>query len=200
MIISRARLLPAVRVLAYFKQFGAYCSSVLNDWDPDMFDLRTFTERKSVNSMLGRRSNTANTEDIRMSQTLTMAQKRQSSEPGGEKYFKLQINAWTNFDPMDKNLLEIALAIEQGGGLVMATEVLRIEHDLHSIGDEEVMESFENILAAKRVLQHVQELPKKLIDDLRSATNSEVEIVSQKPEGPKSASSVNLDWGRRILP
>jgi hypothetical protein len=165
-----------------------------------MFDFRTFTERKPVNNMLRRRSNTHITEDIRMSQTLTVAQKRQFSEPGGEKYFKLQINAWTNFDPMDKDLLEIAVAIEQGGGLVMATEVLRIEHDLLSIGDEEVMECFENILAAKRVLQHVQELPKKLIENLRSAINSEEEVVSQKPEEPTSASNVNPDWGRRVLP
>jgi hypothetical protein len=176
------------------------CSEQLNNWDPLMFDLRTFTERKLVNNVLRRYSNKPNTEDIRMSQTLTVAQKRQSLEPDGEKYFKLQINAWTNFDPMDKNLLEIALAIEQGSGLVMATKVLRIEHDLPSIGDEEVMESFENILAAKRVLQHVQELPKKLIEDLRSAINSEKEIVSQKPEEPKSTSSVNPDWGRQVLP
>src|SRR5207249_9436907 len=38
------------------------------------------------------------------------------------RYFKVQIRAWTDFDPMDKKLPEITEAIERGGGLLMEIE------------------------------------------------------------------------------
>ena len=46
------------------------------------------------------------------------------------RYFKVQIRVWTDFDPMDKKLPEIAEAIERGGGLLTAIEVLQVEDDL----------------------------------------------------------------------
>lgn len=87
----------------------------------------------------------------------------------GRKYFKFQMSGWTDFDPMDKQLSEITAAIENGGGFVTSVEVLEIQDDLSRIKDEEVAEAFQNILAANRVLRNVDKLPKKLVDDLRSA-------------------------------
>ena len=83
-----------------------------------------------------------------MSQTLSAPAKNQTSEPS-EKYFSFQIQGWTNFNPMDKTLAKIAEGIEQGGGFLTLVEVLQVEDDVASIGDEEVRECFQNILAAK---------------------------------------------------
>jgi hypothetical protein len=105
----------------------------------------------------------------------------------GGRYFKLQIRAWTDFDPMDKNLSEITEAIEQGGGLLTAIEVLTVEEDLAAISDTEVREGFQNIRAARRVLRSVGELPKKLVEDLRSALNAQEQGDQRKP-----VSSANL--------
>ncbi|PYX05015.1 MAG: hypothetical protein DMG88_22800 [Acidobacteria bacterium] len=99
----------------------------------------------------------------------------------GGRYFKLQIRAWTDFDPMDKNLSEITEAIEQGGGLLTAIEVLTVEEDLAAISDNEVREGFQNILAARRVLRSVGELPKKLVEDLRAALKAQEEVAERKP-------------------
>lgn len=97
-----------------------------------------------------------------------------------DKYFAFQIKGWTNFDPMDKSLAKIAENIEQGGGLLTLVEVLRSETDLASISDEEVRECFANILAAKRLVKNVHELPRKLIDELRSALKAEEEVAPKK--------------------
>jgi hypothetical protein len=95
-------------------------------------------------------------------------------------YFKLQIRAWTDFDPMDMKLSEITEAIEQGGGLLTAIEVLDVQHDLAAISDSEVREGFQNILAAKRVLRSISDLPQNLVEDLRSALNTQEE-AQRKP-------------------
>src|ERR1700736_904667 len=97
-----------------------------------------------------------------------------------EKYFSFQIKGWTKFDPMDKTLARIAESIERGGGFLTLVEVLKIENDLACIGDEEVRECFANILAAKRLIRNVHELPKKLIEDLRSALKTDDEVVPKK--------------------
>ena len=107
-----------------------------------------------------------------MSETLSMSQKIQTDEHK-DKYFSFQIKAWTNFDPMDKSLAKIAEAIEQGGGFLTLVEVLNVEDDLACIGDQEASECFANILAAKRLLRNVHELPPTLIEDLRSALKTE---------------------------
>ena len=70
-------------------------------------------------------------------------------------------------------------------------EVLKVEDDLASIGDEEVRECFANILAAKRLLRNAHELPKNLIEELRSALKTDEEVVPQKTVAPVAISSVN---------
>lgn len=103
------------------------------------------------------------------------------------KYFKLQISGWTDFDPMDKELSEIADAIEQGGGFLSAIQVVEVEDDLAAIKDTEVREGFQNILAARRILRRLGDLPKKVVEELRSALRVQEEDDERKP--PKSAES-----------
>jgi hypothetical protein len=114
-----------------------------------------------------------------MSETLRMPQTSQTYEPS-QKYFNFQIKGWTNFDPMHKTLARIAEEIEEGGGFLTLVEVVRVENNLASIGDQEVTECFQNILAAKRLIQNVHGLPKKLVEALRSALNAEEEVA---PDG-----------------
>src|SRR5207302_5701633 len=135
-------------------------------------------------------------ETIPMSETLTAPHKIQTYEQS-EKYFNFQIKGWTNFDPMDKTLARIAEDIEQGGGFLSLMEVLKVEDDLASIGDEEVRECFANILAAKRLLRNAHELPKNLIEELRSALKTEGEVVPQKTVIPVAISSVHDQSGSR---
>jgi hypothetical protein len=97
-----------------------------------------------------------------------------------DKYFSFQMKAWTNFDPMDKSLAKIAEAMEQGGGFLTLVEVLKVEDDLACIGDVEARECFANILAAKRLLRNIHELPKTLLEDLRSALKTEEEVTPKK--------------------
>jgi len=105
------------------------------------------------------------------------------------RYFKVQIRAWTDFDPMDKKLREITEAIEGGGGLLTAIEVLEVEDDLAAISDNEVKEGFQNILAARRVLRSIGELPKSLVEDLRSALNAREEVGERKPVSAANSQS-----------
>ena len=81
---------------------------------------------------------------------------------------------------MDKTLARIVEGIEQGGGFLTLVEVLKIEDDLASIGDEEVRECFADILAAKRLVRNVHELPKALLEDLRLALKTEEEDAPKK--------------------
>jgi hypothetical protein len=134
-----------------------------------------------------------------MSETGRDVNKSSTSEQE-EKYFSFQIKGWTNFDPMDKTLARIADGIEQGGGFLTLMEVVRVEDELASIGDEEVRECFANILAAKRLLQNVHGLPKKLIEDLRSALNTEgeQEVVRKKTVASVASSPANHEPGSRV--
>ena len=111
-----------------------------------------------------------------MSETLNAPQKHQTDEHI-EKYFSFQIKGWTTIDPMAESLSRIAENIEQGGGLLTVVEVLKTEDDLVCIDDDEVRECFANLLAAKRLVRNIHELPENLIEDLRSALNSMVEVV-----------------------
>ncbi len=131
-----------------------------------------------------------------MSQTLSAPAKNQTSEPS-EKYFSFQIQGWTNFNPMDKTLAKIAEGIEQGGGFLTLVEVLQVEDDLASIGDEEVRECFQTVLAAKRLIRNVHELPKTLIEELRSALKTEEEVVPKKTvTAVASLSGNDRPWSR----
>jgi len=124
-----------------------------------------------------------------MPEILTAPTKNQTYEQS-ERYFSFQIKGWTNFDLKDNTLAEIAEAIEQGGGFLTLIEVLKVEDDLASVGDEEVRECFENILAAKRLVQNVHELPKKLIEELRSALKTEYEAIPKKTSMPVASLSL----------
>ncbi len=98
-----------------------------------------------------------------------------------DKYFSFQIKGWTNFDPMAKTLARVAEGIEHGGGFLTLVEVLEVEDDLASIADEEVRECFANILAAKRLVKNVHELPKELLEELRSALKTEADVPKKPP-------------------
>jgi|ERR1700736_5959363 hypothetical protein len=125
-----------------------------------------------------------------MADPLTAPLRVQTHEPN-ERYFSFQIKAWTNFDPMDRSLATIAEAIEQGEGFLTLVEVLKVEDDVACIGDEEVRECFANIIAAKRLVRNIHELPKKLIEDLRSALKNEEEVVPKKTATRVAISSAN---------
>jgi hypothetical protein len=117
-----------------------------------------------------------------MSETLEVPPNNQTDEQS-EKYTNFQIKGWTNFDPARKTLAEIAEGIERGGGCLTLIEVLKVEDELAAIGDEEVRECFANILAAKRLLKNVHELPKSLIEELSSALKTE-EVVPRTTTTP----------------
>ena len=103
------------------------------------------------------------------------------------KYFKFQLSGWTDFDPMDKELSEITDAIAQGSGLLSAIEVVEVQDDLAAIKDMEVREGFQNILAARRILRSLGDLPKNVVEELRSALRVQEEVDERKP--PRSAES-----------
>src|SRR2546426_1046594 len=102
-----------------------------------------------------------------MCATLAAPQKGQTDEHK-ETYYSFQIKGWTNFDPLGLTLAKIAENVQQGDGLLTLFEVVKTENDLAGIGDEEVKECFANTLAAKRVVKTLHELPKNLIEELRS--------------------------------
>jgi hypothetical protein len=95
-------------------------------------------------------------------------------------YFKMQIRCWTDFDPMGKKLTEIADAVERGDAFLTAVEVLEVKDDVSAISDNVVREGFENIVAARKVLRNIGELPTTIIEDLRAALNSRAE-TGKKP-------------------
>jgi hypothetical protein len=124
-----------------------------------------------------------------MAEAQTESLKSQTDEHK-DKYYSFQIKAWTNFDPMDKSLTKIADAIEEGGGFLTLVEVLTVEEDLAKIGDTEARECFANILAARRLVKNVHELPKTLLDDLRQALKVEEEVAPKKAVARAAVPSV----------
>ncbi len=113
-----------------------------------------------------------------------------------EHYFKVQMKAWTSFDPMDKTLAEIAQAIEQGEGFLTAVEVLEAVDNLGAVNDEEVRDGFANILAAKRLLSAVDNLPMKLKEELRSALEKPKDIKVDTGASKKGVVASVEDFGR----
>jgi hypothetical protein len=111
------------------------------------------------------------------------------TEAPKEQYFKVQMKAWTNFDPMEKTLTEIAQAMEQGNGFLSVIEVLEVANSLASIADEDIRDGFENILAAKRLVHAVNSLPPKLKEELRSALQKEAGIEKSPHVVPKKTSA-----------
>jgi hypothetical protein len=86
-----------------------------------------------------------------------------------DSYFKLQVKAWTRFDPRKADLLDIARAVEEGTAFVSAIEVSRIAAGINEVDDPDVREQFETLAAAERLLRRVEELPEALLDKLRNA-------------------------------
>ena len=121
-----------------------------------------------------------------MSKTSVALQNNELGEQN-QKYFSFQIKGWANFDPMNKTLAKIAAGIEDSNGFLTVVEVLKVEDSLDSIQDEEARECFANTLAAKRLLKNIHELPKKVVEDLRSALHTE-ESVFEKMHTPEPIS------------
>jgi hypothetical protein len=114
-----------------------------------------------------------------MSEIIKAAQTDKSSEV--EKYFSFHIKGWTNFDPMNTTLAQVAERIERGDGFLTLVEVLRVEEKASFIDDEEAKKWFENLLAAKRLIQNMSELPANVREDLRVALKEQnEEVVSSK--------------------
>jgi hypothetical protein len=127
-----------------------------------------------------------------------VAQPSQISEPK-QRYFKVQMRAWTNFDPINKSLAEIAELIEKGNGFLTMVEVLEVENSLESVPDEEVRNAFANILAAKRLIAAVNNLPAKLKEELRSALDKSTDAEVGADLAKKRAVSSAVDLGRPQL-
>jgi hypothetical protein len=125
-----------------------------------------------------------------MSEALKAPQETQAHEQS-QKYFELHLKAWTNFDPMQVTLNKIALGIEEGSGFLTLIEVLRVEDDVTSIDDEDVREYFENTIAAKRLIQNVDKLPKVLLESLRLALKTEEKIGPEKTVTLVTRASLN---------
>jgi len=85
------------------------------------------------------------------------------------RYYRVQIRAWTGFDPSRMELAEIAERIDRGTAFLTAIEVSKVSDDVNGIDDPEVRRSFENIIAAERTLQNLADLPKALRDRLSVA-------------------------------
>jgi hypothetical protein len=132
-----------------------------------------------------------------MYETLQVARTNQSSEI--EKYFGFHIKGWTNFDVMNKTFTQVAERIERGDGFLTLVEVSRVEENVTSIDDEEAKEWFENLLAAKRLIQNVNELPAKVKEELRAVLKSEEEVVPNKIAtlGPAPAPFANEESAAR---
>ena len=111
-----------------------------------------------------------------MSEMLKVLPAEQSSKQTA-KYFSFQIKGWAIFDPMDKALSKISERIEAGDGFLTLVETLKVETDIAAIDDEDVRECFENLHAAKRLIQNVHELPAKVREELRTALRSEGEMA-----------------------
>jgi hypothetical protein len=85
-----------------------------------------------------------------------------------KKYFKLQVKAWTSFDPSQKELIAIANGIQRGEGIVTVMEVTQVS-ELNEINDAEVRERFESLEAAEKILHNLDKLPQAVREELYSA-------------------------------
>jgi hypothetical protein len=90
------------------------------------------------------------------------------------KYFKLQLKAWTNFDPAQEDLTAIADAIRKAEGFITVMEVTEVS-GLKEITDPEVRERFASVEAAEKILQNLDKLPTSVREQLYSA------LATQRP-------------------
>jgi hypothetical protein len=89
-----------------------------------------------------------------------------SQTPNASRYHKVQIKAWTDFDPTTVDLKQMAEHIERGHGAITAIEVVKIADSLSGVDDVEVRERFETLQAVDRVMQNVDAIPKALLERL----------------------------------
>ena len=104
-----------------------------------------------------------------------------SSEPPADldalqKYYKIQVKAWTAFDPADMELGEIAARIQLGSGVITAIEVTRVANELGSIDDESVRNQFQMLIAIEQIIQNAAGLPP-------SIRNRLIEALAEVPVG-----------------
>ncbi|MBV9609409.1 MAG: hypothetical protein JO187_07610, partial [Acidobacteria bacterium] len=76
-----------------------------------------------------------------------------------QKYYKIQVKAWTAFDPTEMELGEIAARIQLGSGVLTAVEVTRVANDLEAIDDESVRNQFQMLMAIEQIIQNAAGLP-----------------------------------------
>jgi len=103
-----------------------------------------------------------------MAQSLAAVPSRPNSN-NAPRYYKIQIKAWTNFDPSDTDFSRLAEAAEQGAAVVTVQEVIESAAELGQIQDDEVRKRFEIVAAAETVVQNLVSLPPNLRDRLRAA-------------------------------
>jgi hypothetical protein len=89
-----------------------------------------------------------------------------SQTPTTPRYHKVQIKAWTDFDPTTLDLKQMADLIERGHGAITAIEVVKIADSLAAVDDIEVRERFETLRAVDHVMQNVDAIPKALLEKL----------------------------------
>jgi hypothetical protein len=115
-----------------------------------------------------------------------------SHAPSTERFFKVQMKAWTSIDPIGKSLEEIAEVIERGDGFLTSVEILEATDSVASISDEEVRDGFASTLAAKMLLNTISNLPLKLKEELRSALDRESDKRTNVSTAKKGAASSDL--------
>ncbi len=86
--------------------------------------------------------------------------------PSTARYHKVQIKAWTDFDPTTMDLKQMADNIEHGHGSITAIEVVKVVDTLAAVDDIEVRERFETLQAVDRIMQNVDAIPKALLEKL----------------------------------
>jgi hypothetical protein len=121
-----------------------------------------------------------------MSEAMKVPQinKSNNSKEPRQRYFSFHIKGWTTVDPMQMSLTSIAEEIEEGSGFLTLVEVVRTEDSLAAIDDEDVRECFENIQAAKRLIQNAHRLPNRLFDELCSALQDAEQALPRKTVAP----------------
>jgi hypothetical protein len=83
----------------------------------------------------------------------------------GSRFYKVQIKAWTNFDPSQADFRQIAEAVDDGSAVVTVQELI----EAAEIEDEDVRKRFELLQAADTLVQNLLSLPPALRDKLRAA-------------------------------
>jgi hypothetical protein len=83
-----------------------------------------------------------------------------------QRYYKIQIKAWTAFDPSTMDLKQITEHVDRGQGALTAIEVTKVVDSLSAVDDLEVRERFETLEAVQRVLENVDAIPKALVEKL----------------------------------